>query len=789
MYATLKRKTIKMKRILILFIVILPLAAFGQKGTDANFLGHVINSKTGDHVAYVSVFLQGTAIGAATDESGHFHIANCPEGTFTVVVRGVGFKQLERDVTFERKKTVELDFQIEPDAIALGQVVVTATQHATSRTETPSVVSVVGSDQLEATSAVNLAEGLRLQTGVCVDNTCQNCGANEVRLSGLDGAYSQILIDSRPVNNALASLYLLEQLPTALIDRIEVMRGGGSALYGSNAIAGVINVITKEPLRNSASVVNTTRLVGGRSIDWSNTFNASVVSDSRKAGLFIYGNNRQRNPYDYDGDGYSEIGLLKAHMVGFSGYLRTSDYSKLNIEYHNIGDYRRGGDRFDLPANQAHVAEGGEHNIHCGSVKWDWFAADGLGHTSAFASAQYVDRESYNGEREDDEPFGNSYGYTTDLTTNEGLQYSRHLNHLIFMPAELTAGIEHTYDHLKDRLLTDTGTLDQSSSLLSAYLQNEWKDKHWNILVGLRFDHWENHQLSIDNYHLTNISPRLNLRYAPSNHLVFRTGYSSGFRAPQVYNEDLHVGAANGDLYKITNADDLRQERSHSVTASADLCFHLGKMEGDLMVGGFYTRINDAFVNELMFDDTASGYRHYERRNSDGAQVAGISADMSLIFGERFQMQLGGTWQSSRYTGQGLEWDEGKYESRMERVPDLYGHLSATYTPGKRLSLMATGTFTGPLLVYHSVQHDDGAKHSHATKVEQVITPSFFDLTLKVSYSIPLGSHSSLELNGGVQNLFNSFQRDFDSGPDRDASYIYGPTLPRAFFIGTRMIL
>ncbi len=769
-----------MKKIILLSILLFPALLFAQKHTDANLLGHVINSKTGEHVAYVSVFLQGTTVGAATDESGHFHIANCPEGTFTVVVRGVGFKQMEREVTFERRKTIELDFQLEPDAISLGQVVVTANQHATSRMETPAVVDVIGSEQLEAASAVNLAEGLRLQTGVCVANTCQNCGANEVRLNGLTGAYSQILIDSRPVNSALASLYLLEQLPTSMIDQIEVMRGGGSALYGSNAIGGVINVITKEPLRNTASVENITRLVGEQSVDWSNAFNASVVSDSRKAGLFIYGNNRQRNPYDYDGDSYSEIGLLKAHMVGFRGFLRTSDFSKLNIEYHNIGDYRRGGDRFDLPANQAHVAEGGEHDIHCGSLKWDWFSRDGLSHASVFASAQYVDRESYNGEREDDEPFGNSYGYTTNLTANEGLQYSRHFKQFLFMPAELTAGLEHTYDRLRDRLLTDTNTLNQSTSLLSAYFQNEWKDEHWNILIGLRADR---HSM-LDNII---ISPRLNLRYAPSEHLVFRTGYSSGFRAPQVYDEDLHVGAVNGELYKITNAANLRQERSHSLNASTDFCFHLGDIEGDLLVEGFYTRINDAFVNELIFDDTVSGYRNYERRNSDGAEVKGINLNLTLNVNTNLTIQLGGAWQSSRYTGQGQEWDEGKYENRMERMPDIYGYFSATYSPCKQLSLMANGTFTGPMLVYHSVEHDNGAKHSHATEVEQVITPSFFDLTLKASYNIPLGMRTSLEISGGVQNVFNSFQRDFDSGPDRDASYIYGPTLPRTIFLGARL--
>ena len=240
--------------------------------------------------------------------------------------------------------------------------------------------------------------------------------------------------------------------------------------------------------RNTASVSNVTNLVGGKSIDWSNSFNASVVSDNRKAGLYIYGHNRQRSPYDRNGDGYSELGLLKARMVGFRGYLRTGDYSKLNVEYHNINDFRRGGDRFDLPSNQAHISEGGEHDIHSGSLKWDWFSVDGQSHASVFASTQYVDRQSYYGERDEGDPFGNSYGYTTDLTTNEGVLYSRHFDRLLFMPSELTAGVEHTYDLLRDRNLAEADTLRQDVSVASAYLQNEWKNDRWNILVGVRAD-------------------------------------------------------------------------------------------------------------------------------------------------------------------------------------------------------------------------------------------------------------------------------------------------------------
>ena len=659
------------------------------------------------------------------------------------------------------------------DTIRLRQVVVTATQHSTMRSEAPTAVGVVDGEQMEAVSATNLGQALNFSTGLRVENTCQNCGANEVRINGLGQAYSQILIDSRPVNSALAGVYLLDQLPTALIDRVEVLRGGGSALYGSNAIAGVINVITREPHSNSASVGNTTQYIGGKAWDFSNSFNASLVSDDSKAGLSIFGHNRHREPYDHNGDGFSEVGLLKARMVGFRGFLRTTDFSKLNLEYHNIHDFRRGGDRFDQPAPMALISEGGEHDIHSASLKWDWLPASGLRHASFFASLQHVDRQSYYGEREDSDPIGTAYGYTKDLTLNYGALYSRHFDTLLFLPSEFTVGVEHTLDRLQDHTLDSPDTLRQDIGIVSAYLQNEWKDNRWSFLVGARMD---KHTMVSDPV----VSPRLNVRFAPTDHLTLRAGYASGFRAPQVYDEDLHVGAVGGELYQITNATDLRMEQSHSVNASANLCFHLGSLEADLLVEGFYTRINDAFVNELLFDDTTSGYLHYERRNADGAEVMGMNVELTLSPVEAMRLQLGGALQRSRYTGQGKEWDEGRFEQRMERSPDLYAYLMGTYTPVPHLLLTATGTFTGPMLVYHTIAGGN---------VQKVTTPSFFDLSLKATYGIPFGESTLLELSVGVQNLFDSYQNDHDSGPERDATYIYGPSLPRTLLFGAKLTI
>src|SRR5690606_3335822 len=141
------------------------------------------------------------------------------------------------------KTTLTSEQQIQPihirlleDNLNLNEVVVSATRYGLDRREAPVVVNVLGPKLFNATQSVAMSETLAYQPGVRVENNCQNCGFSQVRLNGLEGAYSQILINSRPVFSALNSVYGLDQIPTSMIDRIEVVRSGGSALFGANAI-------------------------------------------------------------------------------------------------------------------------------------------------------------------------------------------------------------------------------------------------------------------------------------------------------------------------------------------------------------------------------------------------------------------------------------------------------------------------------------------------------------------------------------------------------------------------
>src|SRR5690606_27899078 len=147
--------------------------------------------------------------------------------------------------------------------------------------------------------------------------------SSQVRMNGMDGPYSQILINGRPIFSSLASVYGLELIPTNMIDRIEIVRGGGSALYGSNAIAGTINIILKDPSINSYEFGISQGIIGigidstgGIANDFSIKFNTSIVSTNNKTGMTLYGFYRNRNPFDANNDDFSELSLLKNLSMG-----------------------------------------------------------------------------------------------------------------------------------------------------------------------------------------------------------------------------------------------------------------------------------------------------------------------------------------------------------------------------------------------------------------------------------------------------------------------------------------
>ena len=740
-----------------------------KNNTDAHIHGHVIDRNTGEHLPYIVVMLKGTTIGVSTESTGHYIIRNVPEGSFTVEVSAIGYKTQTHDVEVRRGRSYEINFVLDEDLVQIDGVIVSATRSETTRRMSPTLVNVLGMDIYERTNSTTVAQGLSFQPGVRVENNCQNCGFQQVRINGLDGQYTQILIDSRPIFSALAGVYGIEQLPANMVDRVEVMRGGGSALFGSSAVAGTINIITKEPVRNSSSISHTTTYIGSSAFHNTTDINASIVSEDNKLGLAVFGQNTAKDAWDANGDGFTELSRISGQTVGFRGYVKTGLYSKITAEYHHLQEFRRGGDNLDLPPHEAMIAEQTKHGINTGGLKYDQFSRNQKHRFNAFVSLQHINRDSYYGAGMDPDAYGN----TTDLTWVGGMQYVHKFDKCLFMPSDLTAGLEYNEDYLRDNMWGYGRTTAQTVRIISAYAQNEWKNEKWGILIGGRLD---KHNL----IEKVIFSPRANLRYNPTENINLRASYSYGFRAPQAFDEDLHIDNVGGTVSMIRLADDLSVEKSQSVSVSADIYHRWGDWQGNFLVEGFFTDLDDIFaLKEIGFEN---GILIKERHNESGARVFGGNLEGKVAWRNRFQLQLGLTAQSSKYK-EARSWSDDNDVPRtrlMFRTPNLYGYFTASYNPLKQLTLALSGTYTGKMLVEH-----------HAGMIEKnttVETPDFMDMGFKASYDLMFHGSFSLQLNAGIQNIFNSFQRDFDSGADRDSGYIYGPTLPRAFFLGVKLV-
>ncbi len=775
-------------RILLFIAMLWTVGSYAQQA-PAIVKGQV-KSENGE-APYINVVIKGTLQGAVTNENGQFTINNVDPGTHTLIIKGVGYKSKEYLIQVDPQQTKQVNVTIEPDLINMEGVVVSANRHETERCNLPVMVNTLDSRLFETTQSVSLAEGLNFTPGLRLENNCQNCGFTAVRMNGLDGPYSQILVNSRPVFSALAGVYGLEQIPAAMIDRVEVVRGGGSALYGGNAIAGTINIITKEPVKNTWQMGMQQGLIAGTTSDRALNANAAIVSKDRKSGMFLFGLLRNRDPYnanpddmwDADGDGkaetkddFSEVFLIKSRSFGINAFHRPTENGKITADMYSLNEFRRGGNEFHLLPHYADVAEQVATDMFGGGLSYESFTSDQKHKLSVYTSAQNVDRETYYGAEQDP----NAYGYTNELTAVAGAQYGGNYDRHIFAPGLLTLGMEVKHQDLLDEKLGETNTTvaDQHINNLGVYLQNDWDLKWLKLQAGIRYDHHTNITGGI-------FSPRLNLLRDVGKHFQVRVGYATGFRPPQIFSEDLHIEVAGAKRVVTQVDEDLVAETSQSYTASVDYTGKIKNSDFYMLAEGFYTTLDDAFVSEITADPTGETVIMF-RTNGSGATVKGINTELKYVPIDNLLIQAGFTVQQSLYNEDEVLWEpeSGKQDSvvataSMLRTPDAYGYFNMSYKPTHHWSISMSGTYTGSMIVPHMTNPE-----TEYTVLEE--TPVFFDMNSKVSYHMHLKGDFKLEIFAGVKNIFNSFQSDFDAGIHRDAGYVYGPSMPRTFIFGLK---
>ncbi|WP_299315429.1 TonB-dependent receptor [uncultured Aquimarina sp.] len=781
-----------MKPVLFFLFSLNTILAIGQTGKLKGYINTNEAALPYANVAISNPFFN-TYISA--DRNGFFEIENIPFGDYRLKISSLGHQTLTENISITLS-TQTKKFTLKEDRLNLDQVVVSATRNRVNRKNAPVVVNVLSPKLLEATQSISISEGLNYSPGVRVENNCQNCGFTQVRLNGLDGSYTQVLINSRAVFSALNSVYGLEQIPTNIVERIEVVRSGGSALYGSNAIAGTINIITKDPVLNTWEIGTYLGLINGDTPDRSLNFNTSLVSDDLKSGITVFGLNRDREEFDANNDGFTELTTLQNTTFGLKTFLKPNDRSKISLDLTTIKEYRRGGDRLNLAPHFTDITEELDHNTFLGGITYEVENKKGTNNLSIYTSGQYTDRDSYYGglggarTRQDSILALNSYGVTKDLSLLTGIQFTKTLknNHII------TIGTEYNISDTEDIIAGYNRLIDQQVHTIGSYAQYEWKPSDDFIaLIGTRLDHvniegkYNIGDISRDiSIKQTVLSPRITLSYNLLNSLKLRGGYARGFRAPQAFNEDLHISSVGGEPQFVILSENLDTEFSNAFTASLNYTKNINKIQADFLLEGFYTSLEDPFALVNTGAVLENGSILEEVRNGSGAKVFGTNFEIGISPSKKWQFQLGGTIQKAMYDesqilfeSDGATPGEGNVVvDEFVRNPNTYGYLSTSWIPGEQFNINLTGTYTGDMTVPRVI--------SNSGFLDLVDTDSFFDINLKLEYHSDISENFQVTFSGGIKNIFDSYQDDFDIGPLRDSDYIYGPGTPRTLFIGIK---
>jgi outer membrane receptor for ferrienterochelin and colicins len=717
---------------------------------------------------------------------------NLPEGNYIITAQALGYKAQDIEIIINRGTSQEINFDLEPDVLGLNEVTVTGNRNEINRHESPVIINTLSATDLSITQSSILSEGLNFSPGIRTENNCQNCGFNQVRMNGMEGPYSQILINSRPIFSGLAGVYGLELIPANMLERIEVVRGGGSALYGSNAIAGTINLILKDPISNTYEFGATSNLLGIGLNDISSPINdyrvhmnTSLISSDAKSGMTVYGFFRTREPFDANNDGFSELSKIKNITAGSRFFYRTGNRGKISADLFVINEDRRGGNKFDLPMHQTDITEAVNHNITSVALNFDQFVRkhDKL---SVYVSGQHVDRDSYYGANQS----LSDYGKTNDFSYAAGALYN-----YVYGNMNVSLGIENIGSWLKDTKLGypdlenyTGGDINHTDNVLIAqqmlnttgiYAQYELKLEKFNLTTGARFDNYNVLDLNNEgnNDKTGNVlSPRLSIMYDFMPWLQCRLSYAQGYRTPQIYDEDLHIETSGSRRVIHTNSPDLKPETSHSISASIDTHHSYGDMAIEFLAEGFYTVLQDPFANEFGTPDN-EGTVIYTRINADGtATVQGVNLELKTRPIHKLTLTAGYTFQKSEYS------EEQEFDEKLFlRTPNQYGFLSIDYKLFKHFGLSVNGIQTGKMLVPYF-----GPLAENPDIGELRESPNFFDLGFKVRYTIKLNG-MCLQIFTGVKNLFNSYQNDFDTGIMRDPGYIYGPSEPRTIYFGFKL--
>ncbi|HSW40542.1 MAG TPA: TonB-dependent receptor [Acidobacteriota bacterium] len=689
------------------------------------------------------------------DSEGRFCIPHDSQAQ-SIMVAVTGFEPQSFRLDEAAESGRELRIILRP-SFKQQDVIVYATGEEQKLMKTPVRIDILGRQIIDRSLSNTIADALEFLPGVRVDLSCQTCNFAQVRLLGLAGAYTQILVDGLPLISSLAQVYGIEQIPTSMTERIEVIKGGGSVVHGAGAVAGAINIISRRPVRSGGAFETRFENMYGEP-NHSHNVLGDFVSKDRKTTVTAFGQFDRIKPLDFDGDGFTEVGRRGLEAFGARLHrIMLEDRGEFIFDFSHTRENRRGGNNLHLPEHMADIAESTRSRRSTVSAGWKHYIRPDLDYrlTGSFA---YMRRDSYYGSGMDP----NAYGETS----NPLLVLDSQLNHYQGNHV-LSLGLQHSSDYLEDLQPAYDLITDDVYRNTGVYAQHSWSfARGWEILYGGRVDKHS----AVRN---ARFSPRAGLKWTTRHDLNFRGSVALGFRAPQVFNEDLHVTQVGGEGLVIRNDAGLQPESATTYMLGTEWRPSFGIHSGLVEINAFSTNLRDLF-NVIDTDDPLTSDREFTRVNFGTGRIHGVEVNLGYALGNRFRIEGGFVFQKGRYNQP--EPDFGSFD--FFRTPTGMGTMSFFWNAGRIGELFFGMRRTGAMLIPHYAGYipEDRLEKSKAYTV----------IDANITRRLPVLNDYGLSLTVGVKNLTNTYQDDLGRGPLRDSGYVWGPRFPRTFIIGLK---
>ena len=711
-----------MKIYLKIFLLIFSITCNSQNNSLAGKISDGL-----ENLSYVNIYIQNTKLGTSSNEDGYYQIKNIPSGTYKIVVSSLGYKTKTTEITFnknenENEKIIQ-NFSLVSDN-SLDEIVVSGNLRPVSKSASSVPVDVYSKSFFKKNPTPSIFESLQNVNGVRPQLNCNVCNTGDIHINGLEGPYTFVLIDGMPIVSGLSTVYGLTGIPQALIQRVEVVKGPASTLYGSEAVGGIINIITKKP-SNSPML-----FVDSFSSSWEeiNTDIGFKYNASKKIqGLLGINYFNYQNIIDNNNDNFTDLTLQN----------RISIFNKLNIEQRNnklftvafryVYEDRWGG---ETNWNKSFRGTDLVYGESIYTSRWETFGTYELP-TTENIRLQF----SANGHHQDS--FYGTDSYKADQLIAFGqLIYNKKIK----KEHDLLFGIAYRYTTYDDNTFATSESDGETNKpsvihLPGVFLQDEISltNQH-KLLIGARYDY--------NSLHGTIFSPRVNYKWnSKNNKNILRFSIGNGFRVANIFTED---HAALSGAREVVFEGELSPEKSWNANVNFVKKISINNTLISLDASGFYTHFNNRILPDYETDPNKIIYT-----NLKGFSVSkGLSLNSDISFPLGLTMNIGATLMD-------VSINENNIKKRQLLTESFSGVWSISYNLKKsRIKIDYTGNLYGPMKLPLLSELDPRKGES----------PWFSIQNIQITKNIG----TSWEMYGGIKNILNftpannSIARSFD---------------------------